>query len=320
VSTWDYLNDSSRPVLREAHLVDGHRHRIHVGAFRGTAPLGPEPFRIYQLRRTPAQGVGTTGRRLLGCNGSRTQIPGDPRQSNIRKTSATFFRDEDISLRRIKYRCLRTGREIVPLSSPRGRVPCYGDTEDRMRRPPTATELNEEGHKMEHSTYKFQRIGLAVFGILQELDDVPVVHPWRYHGVFAFVHHDPDQRQYVRVRHALPRYDLSAKVLQTVRPDREGNRSRHLTFFTFWISSGSQYRITLIATARSSSYMPGQTSEKPPDETAQSPSFWTLDSGMIYELGRIQCSPQIFTSPRKHRLLVRRFIPKRGSNIYRPLV
>jgi hypothetical protein len=61
-----------------------------------------------------------------------------------------------------------------------------------MRRPPTATELNEGGHKTEHSTYKFQRISLVVFGILQELNDVPVFHPWRYHGVFAFIHHDPD--------------------------------------------------------------------------------------------------------------------------------
>ena len=70
----------------------------------------------------------------------------------------------------------------------------------------------------------------------------------------------------------------------------------------------------------SSSYAPGQISEKPLQEVVESPSFWTLHSGMTHELGRMPYSPQIFTSPRKHRVLVRRLSLNCGCNICRPLI
>ena len=70
---------------------------------------------------------------------------------------------------------------------------------------------------MEQSTCQSQRIGLKVF--LQELDDVPIVHPRRHHGKFLAIHRDSDEFQYVRMRQMLPGYDLSVEVLQVVRFD-----------------------------------------------------------------------------------------------------
>ena len=92
-----HLNVPAGFVSREAHFVDGHPHRIHVCLFGRTTPLGLKPVRIQQFRRTPTPGVGTTGRRRLRCGG-RNHIAGDPREPNIRKTSATIVGYEDICL------------------------------------------------------------------------------------------------------------------------------------------------------------------------------------------------------------------------------
>jgi hypothetical protein len=54
--------------------------------------------------------------------------------------------------------------------------------------------------------------------------------------------------------------------------------------------------------------------------SSESPSFWTLVSGTTYGFGRIEHSLQIFTSPRKHRLLLCGLIQKQGSNICHTLV
>ena len=72
--------------------------------------------------------------------------------------------------------------------------------------------------------------------------------------------------------------------------------------------------MVLIATDFPPSYTPAQRSEKPPDK-GESPNLSILDLGMMYELGRMAYSPQTSTSPRKHRLLVRRPIWQWGSNI-----
>jgi len=67
---------------------------------------------------------------------------------------------------------------------------------------------------MEHGTCQFQSIGLWFRP--QEVDDGPILHPRRHHGIFLTIHRDTNQLQYVRVRQSLPNYDLSAKVLQMV--------------------------------------------------------------------------------------------------------
>ena len=61
-------------------------------------------------------------------------------------------------------------------------------------------------------------------------------------------------------------------------------------------------------------YTPRQTTEEPPNETWESPCFWSLSSGMVHESGMIECSPQISTSLRKHRLLVPGSIPWQDFN------
>ena len=119
----------------------------------------------------------------------------------------------------------------------RGRGPRRGDAGNREQRPLTTTGLSQETHKAEHSTCQFRRVRFEV--VPQELDDAPVFHPRRHHGTFFIIHHDPDQLQHVRVRQALPRYDLPAEILQTVRLGRGGKRSKIPTFFTFRISPDS---------------------------------------------------------------------------------
>ena len=179
---------------------------------------------------------------------------------------------------------------------------------------------------MEHgSTCQFQWIGLQV--IPQEVEDGPVLHPRCHHRICCIIHHDPDQFQHIWMGQTLPCYDFSAKVLRMIRFDRGESRSRCLTLLILLIPLApwgsrlqiSYSRMTLMAT-KFSSYFPRQTSEKPPVAVGELPSIWTFDSGVIYELGRMPCSPQIFTSPRKHRLLARRLIWILGCNICRARV
>ena len=171
------------------------------------------------------------------CTDSATQIASDPHQPNIRETNSTVLGDEDIPLQRRKLHCLGTGVGILPLSSCRGRALCYAGTEDRVRRPPAANGLNGKMGEAEHSTCQFQRISPEVFP--QVLDDTAIFHPRRHHGTCFIIHPDPDKLQYVGVGQALPRYDLPAKILQTIRLSHDENRSKSLTFFTFRISPDS---------------------------------------------------------------------------------
>ena len=101
-------------------------------------------------------------------------------------------------------------------------------------------------------------------------------------------------------------------------------RSQSFTFLKFLTLSSSERRMTLIATNvpslsidASSWYAPAQMSENPPATRGFSSSFSTFDSGTRYESGRMPCSPQSFTSARKHRLLVCKLIRLWESNIYR---
>ena len=149
---------------------------------------------------------------------------------------------------------------------------------------------------MEHSTYQFQRIGSRVFS--QELDDIPILHPRRNHSTSPITNHDPDQLQYFRVRQTLSGYDLSVEVLQVIRLHcGEGNGSKCLTSFVFSTLDDPAWRINLIVTDPPPlPYAPRQIREKPPEETGESPNFSILDSGMIWELGRIShniCCPLV---------------------------
>ena len=210
---------------------------MDVALLCGLTPLRFKPPRIQLLRRTPTLRVGTRRCRRVGYGDGTTQIACDPREPNVRETGATVLGDEDILLQRHKFRRLGTGAEILPLSNYRGRALCYAGTEGLERRPPTATGLSQEMDGAKDSTRQLQRVRLELFP--QELDDAPVFHPRRHHRAFLVIHHDPDQLQHVRVRQALPRYDLPAEILQTVRLGRGGKRSKIPTFFTFRISPDS---------------------------------------------------------------------------------
>jgi len=117
-------------------------------------------------------------------------IASNPRKSNIRETSAKIVGDEDVCLRQRKHRCLKIGITIVPLSGHRGRVLWCEDIEDRARRPLAVTGLSQEAYKTERVTCQFQGIGLQVSP--QEVDDCPVFHQRRHHGIFFIIHHDPN--------------------------------------------------------------------------------------------------------------------------------
>ena len=189
VRTWNNLNTRALFAVKEAHFVDGHRHRIDVGRFRRAIHFGTEPFRIQPFRRGPAQCVVTSAGSGSGdANGCR--IGSDPRETNVRKTSGTVIRDEDVSLHQGKRRCSRMGARTALLSGRRGRALYHGGIQDHARRPPTVTRFNEGMDKTERSTCQFQGIGLWVFP--QELDDITVFHPRRYEGMLHAIHRHPN--------------------------------------------------------------------------------------------------------------------------------
>jgi len=88
-------------------------------------------FRVQQFRGRPTRAVGTTGRGRSRCT------------SSVRETSATIVGDEDIFLHQSKCRHSKTGVGIVLLLDYRERGPSYEGTEDHVRRPLTATGLNQ---------------------------------------------------------------------------------------------------------------------------------------------------------------------------------
>ena len=81
VLTEHYVSAVSKSVFEEAHLVDGHRHRVYVGFLRRPTARGPEPFWIQQFRRTPPHGEATLCRRR---GGTGTQIASEPREPKVR--------------------------------------------------------------------------------------------------------------------------------------------------------------------------------------------------------------------------------------------
>ena len=151
---------------------------------------------------------------------------------------------------------------------------------------------------MERSTCQFQGVGFG--GLPQELDDIAVFHPRRHEGVFQVIHQNPHELQYVLVRQMLRGHDLSTKGLEIVRLARDAeNRSKCLTV-CFWSMSAWVYRMTLIAIGSPFPFFPIETSPEPPNATGESFCFLTPDFGMVYELGRMWCSPHILRSLRKH--------------------
>ena len=168
-------------MLKEAHLIDSHRHRIYVGLLRRATSLGLKPFWIQQFRRTPTHGEAPVGCRCSGRREGGTQVASDPREPNIRQISAALPVDQYVLLHKIEDSRAQTKLGVVPVSSHRGLDPCCGEIEGRAQRPSTATQVSELLHPLKRITCQFQRVGLGIFPHI--VQNIPVFHPRRYHGV-----------------------------------------------------------------------------------------------------------------------------------------
>ena len=140
------------------------------------------------------------------------------------------------------------------------------------------------------ATYKLRAVCVGI--PLNESVDISVLHPLGYHRKPVITDGNSKQRQDVRMPEVLPSDPLSAESLPRSYRDRRDSPASRLTLRIRSNSLVMYTRTALMATRRPS-YVPRNTSAKPPYSTSTEP---LEQSGMFMDVGIMRCRLHVLQS------------------------
>jgi len=132
-------------------------------------------------------------------------------------------------------------------------------------------------------THELNAVDVAI--PLDEVIDVPILHPLRNQGELVFAHRHSKERQDVGMSEVFPRNSLSTESLGSRHSDTCGRTGRELTL-RMRSRSLVTYTRTILTATRRPSYVLRDTLANPPDSTSTEPSE---QSGISMDFGTTWC-------------------------------